>query len=59
MMVSMETKMTDMPEPLDAQPAGNVTRSIALIAAAAVATIFSAGAIVGVITSATEGGHAL
>lgn len=59
MMVSMETKMTDMPEPLDAQPAGNVTRSIALIAAAAVATIFSAGAIVGVITAATEGGHAL
>lgn len=58
-MVSMETKMTDMSE-LDATEAeGNVGKSLAWITVAAVGTVFTAGAIIGVIAAATEDGGAL
>ena len=58
-MVSMETKMTDLPELDETEAEGNVGRSLAWIAAAALGTIFTAGAIVGVIAAATESGRTL
>lgn len=58
-MVSMETQMADLPE-LDGEEAeGNVGRSLAWIAVAGLGTVFTAGAIVGVIAAATEDGKAL
>ena len=58
-MVSMETRMTDMPEMDGVEPVGNVGRSLAWITVAAIGTIFTAGAIVGVIAAAAEGGEPL
>ena len=58
-MVSMETQMADLPE-LDGEEAeGNVGRSLAWIAVAGLGTVFTAGAIVGVIAAATEDGKGL
>jgi hypothetical protein len=51
--------MTDMSELDGAEVEGNVGRSLAWITVAAIGTIFTAGAIVGVISAATEDGHAL
>lgn len=58
-MVSMETKMTEVPELDGAEAEGNVGKSLAWIAVAGLATVFTAGAIVGVIAAATEDGKAL
>ena len=58
-MVSMETHMTDMSELDGAEAEGNVGRSLAWITVAAIGTVFTAGAIVGVISAATEDGQAL
>ncbi|RDV06205.1 hypothetical protein DXH95_01855 [Sphingorhabdus pulchriflava] len=51
--------MTDLPELDETEAEGNVGRSLAWIAAAALGTIFTAGAIVGVIAAATESGRTL
>lgn len=58
-MVSMETKMTDLPQLDETEAEGNVGKSLAWIAVAGLATVFTAGAIVGVIAAATEDGEAL
>ena len=58
-MVSMETKMTEVPELEGAEAEGNVGKSLAWIAVAGLATVFTAGAIVGVIAAATEDGKVL
>lgn len=58
-MVSMETQMADLPELETPEAEGNIGRSLAWITVAAIGTIFTAGAIVGVIAAATEGGQAL
>jgi hypothetical protein len=58
-MVSMETKMTDLPQLDETEAEGNVGKSLAWIAVAGLATVFTAGAIVGVIAAATEDGGAL
>lgn len=58
-MVSMERQMADLPELETPEAEGNVGRSLAWITVAAIGTIFTAGAIVGVIAAATEGGQAL
>ena len=57
-MVSMETKMTDLPQLDETEAEGNVGKSLAWIAVAGLATVFTAGAIVGVIAAATEDGEA-
>ncbi len=58
-MVSMETQMADLPELETPEAEGNIGRSLAWMTVAAIGTIFTAGAIVGVIAAATEGGQAL
>ena len=58
-MVSMEIQMADLPELETPEAEGNIGRSLAWITVAAIGTIFTAGAIVGVIAAATEGGQAL
>ena len=58
-MVSMERQMADLPELETPEAEGNIGRSLALITVSAIGTIFTAGAIVGVIAAATEGGQAL
>ncbi len=58
-MASMETQMADLPELDTPEAEGNVGRSLAWIAVAAIGTIFTAGAIVGVIAAATEDGAGL
>ena len=58
-MVSMETKMTDQYEINALENGGTVGRSIAWMAAAALGTIFTAGAIVGVIIASKEDGGTL
>lgn len=58
-MVSMERQMADLPELETPEAEGNIGRSLAWITVAAIGTIFTAGAIVGVIAAATEGGQAL
>lgn len=58
-MVSMETKMTDLPQLDETEAEGNVGKSMAWIVVAALGTIFTAGAIVGVIAAATESGGSL
>ncbi len=58
-MVSMEIQMADLPELETPEAEGNIGRSLAWITVAAIGTIFTAGAIVGVIAAATEGGQTL
>jgi hypothetical protein len=55
----METKMTDLPQLDETEAEGNVGKSMAWIVVAALGTIFTAGAIVGVIAAATESGGSL
>ncbi|MBK6708088.1 MAG: hypothetical protein IPG54_11660 [Sphingomonadales bacterium] len=51
--------MTDLSEPEGAGAEGNVGKSLAWISVAAIATVFTAGAIIGVIKADTENGEAL